>query len=235
MSGRHVLSKSSYIRSLQCLKSLYLYKHHYKLRDPVPPALLRRFNQGHDIGALARHLFPGGVDCKPPRPWDYRKSIARTAKLVSEAYPVIYEASFVYKGVLAVTDILVHRAGSWYAYEVKSSRKISSTYLEDAALQHLVITRSESMAGQTLGDFFILHLNRPLEQALSGRPAEIFEEHSVIRSCREMEDSVMKNLTVAFETINETKTPDIATGPQCETPYRCDFHGYCHGSTSTDS
>ena len=33
------LSKSTFIRGLQCEKSLYLYKHHYKLKDPTPKSL----------------------------------------------------------------------------------------------------------------------------------------------------------------------------------------------------
>ena len=34
MSGKHYrLSKSTFMRGLQCIKSLYLYKHHYDLQD----------------------------------------------------------------------------------------------------------------------------------------------------------------------------------------------------------
>jgi len=39
------LSKSTFIRGLQCEKSLYLYKHHYRLKDPTPPSLQAVFDQ----------------------------------------------------------------------------------------------------------------------------------------------------------------------------------------------
>ena len=56
------LSKSTFIRGLQCEKSLFLYKHHYKLKDPISPSLQSIFDQGTSIGLLAQELFPNGVD-----------------------------------------------------------------------------------------------------------------------------------------------------------------------------
>ena len=52
------LSKSTFIRGLQCEKSLFLYKHHYKLKDPISPSLQSIFDQGTSIGLLAQELFP---------------------------------------------------------------------------------------------------------------------------------------------------------------------------------
>ena len=46
------LSKSTFIRGLQCEKSLYLYKHHYRLKDPIPSSLQAVFDQGTNIGIL---------------------------------------------------------------------------------------------------------------------------------------------------------------------------------------
>ena len=57
------LSKSTFIRGLQ-EKSLYLYKHHYKLKDPIPTSLQAVFDQG-TILILAQELFPNGVDASP--------------------------------------------------------------------------------------------------------------------------------------------------------------------------
>ena len=55
------LSKSTFIRGLQCEKSLYLYKHHYRLKDPTPSSLQAVFDQGTNIGLLAQELFPYGA------------------------------------------------------------------------------------------------------------------------------------------------------------------------------
>ena len=72
---KYKLSKSTFIRGLQCEKSLYLYKHHYNLKDPVSPQLQAIFNQGHRVGELAQGLFPGGVDASPPNHFKMQESV----------------------------------------------------------------------------------------------------------------------------------------------------------------
>ena len=65
MKLKYKLSKSTFIRGLQCEKSLYLYKHFFNLKDPVPAAQKAIFDQGTKIGLLAQQLFPRGVDASP--------------------------------------------------------------------------------------------------------------------------------------------------------------------------
>ena len=139
------LSKSTYIRSLQCLKSLYLYKNYYKEKDPLPIELLRRFRQGTQFGKLAWHLFPNGMDMSPKSVFFH--AIVRAAKNV-EAYLLqndtitLYEASFCYNSALTILDILEKKNNLLYAYEVKSSVEITPTYLNDAAFQYYVMTQA---------------------------------------------------------------------------------------------
>ncbi|MGP8215350.1 MAG: hypothetical protein ACLQQ4_07295 [Bacteroidia bacterium] len=52
MKTKHVLSKSTFIRSCQCLKSLYLNKHYKELRDT--PAM----NGSYSIKAVLPALVP---------------------------------------------------------------------------------------------------------------------------------------------------------------------------------
>ena len=33
---KYILSKSTFLKGLQCEKALYLYKHHYNLKDKLP-------------------------------------------------------------------------------------------------------------------------------------------------------------------------------------------------------
>ena|SRR5574344_846419 len=56
------LSKSQYIRGLQCHKSLWLYKNKPELRDTPNQAQESLFNTGFDVGDLAKQLFPHGVE-----------------------------------------------------------------------------------------------------------------------------------------------------------------------------
>ena len=65
------LFKSTFIRGLQCEKSLYLYKHHYNLKDTTPTSLQAVFDQGTNIGLLAQKLFPSCVFTKKFENFDF--------------------------------------------------------------------------------------------------------------------------------------------------------------------
>jgi hypothetical protein len=221
---KHQLSKSTYIRSLQCLKSLFLYKYHYKLRDPVPAELQVRFEKGHNIGKLAQQLFPGGIEVISDKTYDYAQKVALTRELILKGYETIYEAAFQVDRVLAIADILVKRAGKWFAYEVKSSIMISETYLKDAALQYSVIINS----GLQLEDFSIIYLNQKLDDALVNDPLKIFAEKSVLDYCTSQIDFVKNNISSAKLMLDKKIIPSIETGDHCEKPYRCDFYNFCH-------
>ena len=98
---RHTLSKSTFIRGVQCLKSLYLYKKRYFLRDPLSKEQQAVFSRGTNIGILARQLFPGGKDATPASPFLYARSVALTAEWIARGEQVIYEAAFQYMLKLA--------------------------------------------------------------------------------------------------------------------------------------
>ena len=59
---KHQLSKTLFIRGLQCPKSLYLQKFRPELKEEVTPEKQRLFDSGSNVGILAQQLFPGGVN-----------------------------------------------------------------------------------------------------------------------------------------------------------------------------
>jgi hypothetical protein len=136
VSDKHILSKTSFLKSVQCTKAFFLYKNHYILKDPLPKEKQAVFNRGHQVGILAQSLFPGGVDVSPTHVSKFSDAVKKTKELIEQGQKVIYEAAFVFDDVLVALDILVNENGKWYAYEVKSSLKISTAYVMDAALQH---------------------------------------------------------------------------------------------------
>lgn len=90
------------------------------------------FEKGTDVGLLARGLFPGGKDATPTDYLHFDEAFQMTAEWVAGGEPVIYEAAFVYNGVMAALDILVKKRGRWYGYEVKSSTELKDYQVLDA-------------------------------------------------------------------------------------------------------
>lgn len=230
-SKKNSLSKSTLIRSIQCSKSLYLYKNNYTLRDKPSTTQQQRFDRGHRVGKLAHQLFPNGKDCSPPNPFSYDESIAATKLLVQQNFPVIYEAAFKVNGIMAALDILVNENGKWFAYEVKSSFRISPTYLLDAAIQYYIITRS----GLPLEDFFIVNINNEYELKEELNVQSYFKKTSVLNEILERIPYVEKCIEDAIAVLEKGTEPDIEIGQQCNKPYPCDFIGHCWKHIEQDS
>lgn len=220
---KHVLSKSTFIRGLQCFKSLYLYKNYYHLKDPVSPELQAVFNRGHKVGALAQQLFPGGIDCTPTKRYRYIESVEKTQELINNGQEVIYEATFQVDRVLIMLDILVKRGGKWFAYEVKSSTKISDTYITDTAIQYYVITN----AGLKLEDISIVHIDNQYVLKEKLKLDQYFKKISVKDRILEIQPRLQKQVNEMKSVIFKRDIPIKEIGKHCFSPYQCDYLGYC--------
>lgn len=221
---KHLLSKSTFIRGNQCLKSLYLNKKRPFLRDRLSPEQRAKFQRGHKIGDLAHQLFPGGIDMRPKAPSQYQKRVLEVKHLIDIAtHDIIYEVTFQYVQLLAILDILVKENGKWNAYEVKSSLKISDTYILDSAFQYYVITNS----GLKLNDFFLIHINPDYEFKGNLDVEKLFVKVSVLDKVLKLQGYVREQAQRGKDALFLEKSPLIEPGTQCTTPYPCDFIGHC--------
>jgi len=217
------LSKSTFIRGLQCEKSLYLYKHHYNLKDSTPSSLQAVFDQGTNIGILAQDLFPNGADASPENHFKMVESVEKTLNFISKGESIIYEATFLYNNVLAALDILVKDKEGWKAYEVKSSTKVSETYIKDAAIQYYTITNS----GIDLKDISIVHINNQYTKDGELDIHQLFTIESVYDQVLEFLPRIPNEVRRLKNVIESPETPNVDIGNHCSDPYDCDFKGTC--------
>lgn len=220
---KHLLSKSTFLRGLQCSKSLYLYKNFIQLRDQPSSEQKAIFNRGNKVGLLAQRFFPGGVDATPSKRSDNIAAVLRTQQLLAEGVEVIYEAAFQQEGVLAILDILVKKEGLWYAYEVKSSTKISQTYLIDAALQYWVISNS----GLPLADFSMMIINNQYVRNGEVNIQQLFTVKSVKEAILKNQAFIKEKIDASLQVVSSSQMPQIGIGEHCFIPYGCDFMGTC--------
>lgn len=220
---KHILSKSTFLRGLQCPKSLYLYKNFIQLRDPSSPEQKAIFSRGNNVGILAQQLFPDGVDATPPKRSDNIAAVEKTQQLINNGIEIIYEAAFQHEQVLAILDILVKKDGEWYAYEVKSSAKISHTYLLDASLQYWVITKS----GLPLSDISLININNQYVRQGNIDLNKLFNITSVLKDALRNQPLIEEKITSSKEVSSNARMPEMQIGEHCFSPYGCDFMGTC--------
>lgn len=217
------ISKSAFMKAEQCLKHFYLYKNHPNLRDKISREKQFIFKRGTDVGIFAQQLFPGGIDVTAGEKRNQDQFALKTKELIEQGVTTIYEATFIHEDLLVMVDILQKRDDKWIAYEVKSSLKITETYVKDACFQYYVI--KNCLPNLTGFNLLTLNSNYVLEGKL--------EIEKLFKTTSIMKDAV-KNLSYfshktqqAKLTLDQNKIPNIKVGPHCFQPYDCDFLGLC--------
>ncbi|MBT8382039.1 MAG: Dna2/Cas4 domain-containing protein, partial [Ignavibacteria bacterium] len=227
----HLLSKSSFIKGLQCDKHLYLYKFHYKEMDEFSEMQQAIFKRGTNVGVLAQQLFPGGEVATTGEPPNYTKGIQNTGVLIDKKTKAIYEAAFQFNEVLVINDIIVRDGSKWNAYEVKSSTSVSETYLNDAALQYYILSNS----GIEMNDFSIIYINNRYTRKGELDIKELFITDSVLEYILPKQDSIKENVERLKQVVTKKRMPYIEIGEHCHNPYKCGFFNYCRTHIPEDS
>lgn len=218
-----LLSKSTFLRGKQCLKSLFLNKFYKHLRDKISEEKRAIFKRGTDVGLLAQKLFPEGTDATPAKSFDYASAISVTQKALQKEEVVIYEATFVYQEVLMAADVFVKKNNTFFAYEVKSATKVSETYIWDAALQYYVLKGN----GILLNDFFIITINSSYIRKGNLEIEKLFTRTSVIKEVIALQEQIEQSVQQFKQVLSAAEIPTVQIGTHCTSPYECDFMGYC--------
>lgn len=216
----YTLSKSRYIRGLQCHKSLWLYTHEPPELRKVSKSATASFQQGNEVGAQAHKIFPGGTFIEfDGVPFDVQ--IRETQKALKTS-KVIYEATFCYGGVLVKADIMRKVGRSWELYEVKASNDVKDVHLDDVAVQYYVISGS----GVPISKTFVTHLNREYVRKGNLDVQALFVSEDVTAEIKAKQAKINKEIEKQQKML-AGKVPKIDIGPHCTKPYGCDFMEHC--------
>ena len=221
--ARKYLSKSTFIKGVQCEKALYLHKFNSELADEISQQQESIFQTGTNVGILAQELFPGGIDASPTDYTKYFESFKYTQQLIDEGAEVIYEAGFCFDYVMCFVDILVKKDGRWHAYEVKSSTKVSETHIIDASLQYYIMKNS----GLELADISIIHIDNNYVRDGALDLNQLFHSVSVVNQAENNNDYVKNKLLDLHTTLSKDSVPNIDIGTHCSYPYDCNFKSHC--------
>jgi len=216
------LSKTKYVRALQCPKMLWMdtYKENEAEENPSLNAV---FDTGHKVGELATHLFH---NCVTVENSDNKSlMIEETKKLMEAGVENIAEASFSFDKLFCSVDILHKVSNGWEIYEVKSSNHCKTVFDEDMAFQYYVLRN----CGLNITGVYNIHINGAyvrhgvldLNQlfTIENRTETVLNKQGTVRSNI---DDIRKYMAIAddFE-------PECEIGPHCSTPYDCAYWKYC--------
>src|SRR5271155_3983997 len=224
------ISKSKFCAGVQCPKRLYLQVHSPELAEQPDAAAEAIIEQGHEVGMLARQLFPGGVEVCD-RGLD--QAIRATRDLVADPeIPAIFEAVFEHGGVLVRVDILHRRRdGRWRLIEVKSTTDVKDHHYEDVAIQYRVVSRS----GLDLASACLAHVNRGyIYPGGEIDPRRFFRVRNLTRRVQRLQPKLTFQLRSEFTVLAMQQPPDIAPGRHCTDPVTCEFFDRCNTPRPND-
>ena len=117
MEGKY-LTKTLLNLAMECPTKLYYAgKKEYANQKIDDPFILSLENGGFQVGELAKHYFPGGVEVDT---LDYNKALRETNELLKRKHVVIYEGAVSVDKFFIRTDILVKDGDSIELIEVKA-------------------------------------------------------------------------------------------------------------------
>jgi len=215
------ISKSKYLHGLQCSKLLW-YEYNQRAAIPAPsPAVQLAFSQGHQVGALAQSLFPGGINLS--RDWDPQKHSQKSLAASQKRKP-LFEAGFVFGRAYALADILVPVAeDQWDLIEVKSSTSVKEEHLLDAAFQKYTYQG----AGLKIRRVFIMCLNKEYLRQGELEAGQLFFKEDITRQAEVLESKIEEGLELMSGIVAEKDAPKVTIGQQCRSPHDCPLQDLC--------
>lgn len=217
------LSKSLYTRGMQCPKSLWLKKYAPNVLTPPDEAAIARFKTGNAVGDLACELFPDGREVAFDSQ-NFEKMAEMTRQWLDEGLEHIYEATFIFEGIVVMVDILRQTFDGVEIYEVKSSGSVKEIFLHDVAIQHYVLKQ----LGYHVVKSHVVHLDHTYVRDDALDLHRLFKIVDVSAEADALQTDIPKTLSEFARHLSDRENePDIEIGVHCKKPYECDAMHYC--------
>ncbi len=217
------ISKSQFLKGIQCLKSLYLLKYHPELIPEIDESQEALFQSGKEVGVIARGLFPGGVEIVFDAE-NFSKQLEQTKTEIKKGANILYEAAFSHNSLFIKSDIFKKSPRGWELYEVKSSTKIKEEdlHFEDVAFQYHVLNG----IGLSISKAHLVHINNQYERNGDIEVEKLFTINDVTKDVVGMQGEILARIN-AQRNILAGEMPKIDIGEYCAVPYDCEFQGHC--------
>jgi len=227
-----ILSKTAYLSCLQCPR-LFWTRINQKDRLPaVDEATQAMFDQGHQVGELAKQLYPDGIEID----WNlgFKQVCEKSHELLPKRKP-LFEPGYIYNHCFTRADILLPVGDNqWDIIEVKSSTGAKDEHIKDLAFQHYVYSGNNIK----IRKMFIMHVNN---HYIKNGEIDVENFFSLTELTEEAET---RSILIADEIpsffdivdVSETKIKDYITiGTQCKSPYPCILYDDCHSHLPEDN
>ena len=215
-----LLSKSNFLRGLQCYKYLWTAAHEPKNIPPPGAVTQFTFDQGHEVGELAKKLFPMGIDIPTG---DFSANIRITGGNMLSGRP-LFEAGILAGNIFCRPDILNPvGTGEWDIIEVKSSTSVKDINIWDVAFQRLCC---ESL-GMKIRACKVARINNQYVRQGEIDAQQLFTVEDVTARVNEYSVGLSRRVDEMVSVMRGQRRPEVGIGPYCSDPYPCPLQPVC--------
>ena len=219
------ITKTDFMRGMQCPKMLWLDKHKPGLRV-ISPEIQARLDAGNEFGDRAMGMFGPYEEMTVYRPGthipDKKAMLQRTQEHLEKGTPVLCEAAFCNYNNYCAVDILRRTETGYDFYEVKNASEMHEQFIRDAGFQYYIISRCGLRIGRI---YIVLH---GLDEEAPFVPEEVTEKAKSYY--RWINDHIWDLNRMQKQREEVVAQP----GDQCLSPYECWYYGYCHEGKGPD-
>lgn len=213
------ITKTDFMRGMQCRKMLWLDKHKPSLRV-IPPEVQARLDAGNDFGDRAMAMFGPYEEMTVYLPGkqvpDTKAMIAKTQEHIAKGTPVICEAAFRNYNNYCAIDLLRKTETGYDIYEVKNAPAVREQFVRDAGFQYYIVSRCKLKIGQI---FIVLH---------GSDEENPFVPVDVTQQAKGYYRWINENIWNLNRMQKEAEEVKVEPGDQCRKPYECWYYAYCH-------
>lgn len=213
------ITKTDFMRGMQCRKMLWLDKHKPSLKV-IPPEVQQRLDAGNDFGDRAMAMFGDYEEMTVYRLGttypDTKAMVAKTLEHLEKGTSVICEAAFIYYNNYCALDILRKTSTGYDIYEVKNSPEVYDQFVRDVGFQYYIVSRCKVKIGKI---YIVTHGNDEENP---------FVINDVTEQARTYAKWVNDNIWDLNRMQKEPEEVQVEVGEQCSKPYECWYYQYCH-------
>jgi hypothetical protein len=220
-----MLSKSSYLKGLQCPKYLWIYFNKKELIPEPSEATQYLFSQGNMVEKYAESLFPDAIRI-PKDP--FGENLDKTKEFIKKK-KTLFQAAFLVDDLYSRADILRPVKGKWDIIEIKSGTKVEDVHVDDLAFQKYVYEK----AGLKIRKCFLMHVNNEYVRKGKINPKKLFIIDEVDVS--EASINISERISDMLKIISGKACPTVKISPECDDPYECPMKSSCFSFLPPDN
>lgn len=214
-----MLTKSRFMAGLQCPRYLWISTNQTKSLPPTDLVTQNIFDQGHQVGNLAKQLYSEGIDLAG---LGFQQSLDETARCLGGRRPV-FEAAIRAGRLYARVDVMNPVGnGAWDIIEVKSGTSAKDENIADVAFQRYVAVS----AGLTVDRCRLAYLKKDFVKHGPIDPKELFVTDDITDEVSELSGGIADSIEDMLETISGD-CPDPFISRACDYPRTCPLKPEC--------